>query len=320
MKQVYFIVPSKDFLPSQTHMNQIIQAGVTIESIIHTGKLADLGQLKSDDTEKIIAVDPDFCNWELDTETLGEIPNVLALCASTASYDWTNPGVLEKLKIPLTNVPGFNADSVAEYAVCMAIEVARRLPMVIKNNWGPISDLNGPFLLKGKKAGVIGLGRVGTRLAEILQGIGMDVVYWSKRSEDERFMQRELQELFSESDLIIPAIVVNDETKQLISHALIDQIKTRAVLVGINRTRELWDEEYIINKVESGELGGYAYEGEQNISPETYKGNVWALPPIAWMTKDSMENLEQIWTDSIISVCNGEPQNVVSWLPGYAQS
>jgi len=73
---------------------------------------------------------------------------------------------------------------------------------------------------------------------------------------------------------------------------LIDQIKSKAVLVGINRTRELWDEEHIISKVESGELGGYAYEGGQIISPDTYS-NVKYWPTRVGKIFSKMSRLDE---------------------------
>ena len=181
-KTVYFIIPSEDFLPASSLLDRIREQGVVVETIAHTGHLRDLEQLKNDSSAKILAIDPDFCNWELDTESLASIPDIQAICLSTASFDYANPDEVSKLNIPLVNVPGFNTDSVAEYALCMAIETARRLPMVIKNQWQPVG-LTEPLLLKGKTAGIVGLGRVGTRIAEVLHGIGMKVIYWSKHSD-----------------------------------------------------------------------------------------------------------------------------------------
>jgi phosphoglycerate dehydrogenase-like enzyme len=308
MAKVYFIVPSEDLLPSAALLDRIAERDVVIEILVHMGKLADLRQLETDTSEKVLAIDPDFCDWDLDVETLKSIPGIRGICLSTTSFDYAKPDVVRKLDIPLINVPGFNADSVAEYALCMAIETARRLPLVIRNNWQPVG-VSEPILLRGKTAGVVGLGRVGTSVAEVLQGIGMNVVYWSRKSQDDRFTKVALTEVFSSSDLIVPALAVNEETKQLISNHIIDSMSPTAIMVGINRVRELWDEGYVIRKVQSGDLGGYAYEGAE--TAPRHEGNVWALPHISWMTKDSMDNLERIWTENILAVLDGTPQNLV---------
>ena len=309
--KIYFLVPDgKDTVPTASQLDSI-KEHAEIEIIPHKGKLAEIAKLKEDSSEKILAVDPDTFEWDLDAETLKEIPNVKGVCTSSTSFDWIKPTELKGMGILGINVPGFSSDSVAEYAVCMAIETARQLPMVIKNGWIP-TPMDKPFLLKGKKAGVIGLGRIGKRMAEILQGIGMEVLYWSRSSTDARFKKVELDELFRQADLIMPALVENKETKQIITNARIDLMKPTSIFVGINRVKAIFDEDYLIQKVERGEIGGYAFEGDNRKSLEEYKDNIWALPPIAWATHDSLENLMQIWVDNIIALAKGQPQNVVN--------
>jgi glycerate dehydrogenase len=310
---IYFIVPSDENLPTK-HMDAIRQDNqVTV--FHHVGTLAnlkELDQLKADTEPKIIAVDPAAFNWTgFDAETLADVPNVVGVCHSTTSFDWIKPQVLKGLGIKACNCPGFSSDSVAEYAVCMAMDTARRLPMTIKNGWES-GFLDRGMLLKGKKAAVIGLGRIGTRMAEILQGIGMDVIYWSRSATDDRFTKVELDELFSQADVVMPALVENDETKQLITRERIDMMKPTAIMVGLNRIRDLWDEEYVIDKVNNNQLGGYAYEGDDHKPLETYKGNVWALPAIAWKTQDSLDNLMTIFAQNIIALAQGRAQNVVN--------
>lgn len=309
--KVYFIVPSQDVLPTKEQIVSIEEEGVKVETIIHKGKLATLPQLQEDTEEKILAVEPDSFDWEFDAETLEKIPKVIGVCTATTSFDWIKPDQLKKFGIKGINAPGFSKDSAAEYAVCMAIDTARYLPMVIKNGWKPISPIQ-PFVLKGKKAGVIGLGRIGHRMAEILQGIGMEVLYWSRSERDQRFKFVELDDLFKEVDVLMPALVENEETKKIITKERIDMIKPTSILVGISRVKMLWDEKYIIEKVEKGTLGGYAFEGGNNKPLETYKGNIWALPEIAWATHDSIENLTQIWVDNIKALIKGRPQNVIT--------
>jgi lactate dehydrogenase-like 2-hydroxyacid dehydrogenase len=209
-------------------------------------------------------------------------------------------------------VPGFSLDAVAEYAVAMAIEVSRRLPMVVKNKWKANFDISKPVLLKDKIAGIIGLGRIGKRMAEICQGIGMKVIYWSRNSKDNRFKKVKLDELFKTSDVIMPALVESIETKKLIAKKQFDSMKKSAVLVGINRVKAIWDENYILEKVKKGEIAGYAMEGDNAKEPSTYEGNVWAVPPIAWYTQESLDNLMKIWVDNMIAFAKGKPQNVVN--------
>ena len=308
--KIYLIVSGKDAGLSKDQMQSLKKVG-EVKIISHKGKLSDIKELVNDKTDKILAVDPDSFDWNLDVEALDTIQNVKAICTQSTSFDWIKPTELRKKNIVACNCPGFSSDSVAEYALCMAIEASRCLAVYVKNNWKV--DWNAkPMLLKGKTVGIIGLGRIGTRMAELCAGIGMNVVYWSKMKRDKRFTYVSLKDLFASSDLIMPALVENPETKTLITHTLLDTVKPTTIIVGINRVKVLLDEEYIIKQVENEKIGGYALEGDNAESLPNYKGNVWALPAMAWYTQDSLANLLALWVENIIAVAMNNPQNVVN--------
>ena len=308
--KLYFIVSSDDDVPSKDLLSKLKNIGEVVV-VRHKGQLSKLDQLKKDEDEKVLALDPGVFDWNLDVETIKEIPNVKAVCTSSTSFDWIKPKLLKEMGVIGCNVPGFSKDSVAEYALCMAIEVARRVPVLVKNNWKCDFEQQ-PMLLKGKVAGVLGLGRIGTRMAELCQGIGMEVIYWSRKSVDKRFKNVELDELFKTADLIMPALIENDDTKKIVTHQRLDLMKKTACLVGINRVRAIWDEKYVLEKVKNGEIAGYAFEGEDAKEPSAYEGNVWSLPAMAWFTKDALENLMRIWVENVKAAAEGNPQNVVN--------
>lgn len=307
--KLYFIAPTAEDIPSKELLNKLEKNGEVV-IIIFKGLLSNIDQLKIDTDEKILALDPTSFDWNLDIEALKAIPKVKAICTSSTNYAWLKSKTVKDMGIVLCNVPGFSSDSVAEYALCMAIEVARRSAMVVKNNW-KCSFEQQPMLLKGKTAGIIGLGRIGKRMAELCQGIGMSVIYWSRHTTDDRFTKVAIDDLFSESDVIIPALIENEDTEKIMTHNRLDLIKKSSILVGINKVRTLWDEKYILDKVKNSEIAGYAFEGEDAKEPKYYEGNVWSLPPIAWYTQDSMKNLLRIWVDNVKAASEGNPQNVV---------
>ena len=83
-------------------------------------------------------------------------------------------------------------------------------------------------------------------------------------------------------------------------------MKPNAVLVGIERVREIWDEDYVFEKVKKGEIGGYALEGK-GVKPLTkYKGNVLPLPGMAGYTKAAFANLIKIWVKNMLSAAKGK--------------
>ena len=310
--KIYFIVSSNEDTPSKELLAKLKSAGkVTV--IRHKGKLAQLKQLQKDKEPKVIGLDPGVFDWDLDAEAFQEIPNVKAVCTSSTSFDWLKPKELKKLGIVACNVPGFSSDSVAEYALCMAIAVARRTSSVFGKKWGEYDfERTPPMLLKGKNAAIIGLGRIGKRMAELCDGIGMNVIYWSRKSRDKRFKYVNIDRLFKSADLVMPALIENEETKKIVTKKRLDLMKPSAILVGINRVRSIWDEDYVLKKVRNREIAGYAFEGEDLKHPSAYKGNVWCLPAMIWFTKDSLENLMEIWVNTVKAAAQGKPQNKVN--------
>lgn len=306
----YLIVPNNKFGLTPAQEEKLKALGEII-IVPHKGKLAEISKLKNDPDEKIIGVDPDVFDWDLDVQALDNIPNVKAVCTSSTSFDWIKPKELKEKGILALNCPHFSTDAVAEYVVAMTIEGLRKTALHMKNNWKVDWDSK-PMLLRGKTVGIVGLGTIGKRIAENMQGLGASVVYWSKNTRDKSFKYVELKELFKTADVVIPAMAVNEESKKVITNSLIDSMKNTALIVGINRVKSLFDQDYILEKVAKKEIGGYAFEGDDSKELKNYKGNVWTTPPIAWFTDKSLENLIDIWVNNMASVAQGNPQNVVN--------
>ncbi len=307
----YFIVLGKSagLTPEQT--KNLEKLG-TIVTITHKGKLSDLRQLQNDTGDKILAVDPDVFDWDLEIEAVKQLKNVKAVCPQSTAFDWVHPKELKALGIPVSNCPHFPAESVAEYVVALTIEGLRKTALHLKNKWEMNWDARGSSL-RGKTVGVIGLGAIGHGIATNMHAMGANVIYWSKHTKDKNFKYVSVDELFRTSDVIIPAMATNDGSKKVITNTHLDSMKKTALFVGLNRiVKELLDEEYLFKKVEKGEIGGYAFESDFAKDVTHYKGNIWSVPAIAWYTDDSVANLLDIWVNNMIAVAKDTPQNVVN--------
>ncbi len=255
-----------------------------------------LAELQSDD-EKILALDPDFVGWKFSNEDIDYVKNLKAICLQTTSFGWIDATHAASLGIPVTNLRGFSTEAVAEFSLMMTLALARNIPVVMHDNFKQDFVKHQGVELKGKKAGVIGLGSIGKRYAELCKGMGMEVVYWSRDSKDDRFTFLELEDLMMASDVVFPALADNDETKKIITNELISKIKSSTLFVSI--AHKLYDHDHIIEMVNKGKLYGYAFE-EENGSPLNYKGNILALPAVAWATDGSMKKNGELWVDSVI--------------------
>lgn len=115
----------------------------------------------------------------------------------------------------------------------IAFSLARRLPLVIRDGWKTDFDAYRGIELSGKTAGIIGLGRIGTRIAEMTQAFGMETLYWSRSTRDSRFTYLELADLIRESDVLFYTLAKNDETLHILSPELLTNLKKTALVVSI---------------------------------------------------------------------------------------
>lgn len=300
--KIFILSPNTDTQLSQDHLNALKAAGeVTLINKIKP--FEEITELYEGHEPRIIAVDPDFSDWKFPNEVIDKIPNLKAICLQTTSFSWVDVGHCKQKGIPVVNLRGFSSIAVAEWATMLTLALARRLPVVIKDNWKLDYEKHRGFELRGKTAGVIGLGRIGTAAAENLAGLGMQVQYWSKHSEDQRFNKVALDELMRSSDVIVSAVAHNAETETLLSDDQVKTMKPTALLVDI--THPIYNTELVLQLAADSKIGGYAFEDEKN-SFGHYPGNVWNGPALAWCTNESMSRNAEQWVESIVKAAKGE--------------
>ena len=256
--------------------------------------------------KKIIALDPDFCEWKIPNELLDKIPNLNAVCLQTTSFSWIDIEHMKKKGIVVTNLRGFSGEAVAEWAIMTAMNLARKIPLVIKNDWTGDYTKHKGIEMKGKIAGIVGLGRNGSRIAEICNSLGMRVIYWSKNSRNKNFKYVELKELMSTSDLIFPTFAQNAETEKLLTDSMLKSMKKTAIFVST--IHKIYNHKLLLEMVKKGDLFGYGFEQSSSefIEFEKFDGNIWAGPELAWATEDSIKKNAMQWTESIISASKGK--------------
>lgn len=267
------------------------------------------------DKEKIIAVGPELVDWKFPNEFIEKIKNLKAVCIPTTSFSWIDGKFLRSKGIDFLNVPKYSTESVAEYAISLMLNLAKKLPLIIKNNWKLDYEEHRGWEVKGKTIGIVGLGSIGTRIAELGKGMGMNVIYWSRKSKDKRFQYNSLENLLSASDFIFPTLVRNEETEKILDKKMLDLMKEGSFIVSITGN-DLFDLDYAISLIKKGKLAGLAFESDKytinNFKFEKFGGNILVTPPIAWYTKEAVERDFRIWVENIESVVIGKPKNVMN--------
>ncbi len=288
-------------------LESLKQANVDIMVIKAIAPLSDCAELFVGNEDRLLCLNPDYVGWKLESKDYESIPNLKGIFTESTGFEWVNAEAANKLNIPICNIRAFNHQAVAEWAVMMMFNLARQTPKLIKDGF-PL-DFDKDFMkyrgiqLRGKTAAIIGLGNIGSAIAERCAGLGMNVVYWSRSSSDDNYEKLPLEEVLKTADVIFPATAKNNETLSLISDEMIRTIKKEAIVVDV--VHAVFNHQLLLDMVSSDDLFGYGFEGEPKEFAK-FEGNVWAAPAYAWATYESMYNSVVKLVDNIVSASKDE--------------
>lgn len=277
-------------------------------------KLEEVKELYEENDGLVLGLAPGWIegSWNGFTmEKANKIKNLKAVCLATTSYGWLPFRELAEKNIPVSNVPGKSTDAVAEYYIFMMTSLLRHLPAIMKNNWTYVegkreigTDAN------GLTAGIIGLGSIGRKTADLCAGYGMKVNYWSRSQKECPYQYQDLEEICKTSDVIFLCTVADESTKDIINQSRIDLMKTTAIFLTPIDTIS-YDKKYMIEKIEKGELGGLGFESDEEKLAD-FKGNIFPAPEIAYYTQQTIDKESAIMTESLVAAYHGHPVNVVN--------
>lgn len=289
------------------------QCGIEVVLTPEVAPLSECSELFEGDEERILCLNPDYVGWKLSADDYKDIPNLKGIFGAATSFSWIDASYADENNIPVCNIRNFSTQAVAEWAMTMMFNLARQVPRLIKDDF-PL-DFDKDFMkyrgveLKGKTVGIVGLGNIGSAIAERAEGLGMNVVYWSHSSKEVSYERKELAELFATADVVLPTMAINDETKKLITPELLTSMKPTAMLVTI--VHGLFDKQVALDMVKDEKLFGFGFEAKAG-EFKSYEGNVWAAPEYAWTTDGSMNNSMIKWVENMVNASQDNFPNKVN--------
>jgi D-3-phosphoglycerate dehydrogenase len=214
----------------------------------------------------------------------------------TGARSYMNPEELGELGIDVHLIKGYGDTAVAECAIALMWEAARGIARMDREmragNWLREDALQ----LTGKTLGLIGFGGIAAEVARIACGSGMRVIAWNrspKKHPNVEFV--DLDELLTESDVVSIHLLLNDETRGLVSRACIEAMKPGVILVNTARGA-IVDEAAMIDALKSGHirhagLDVFNTEPLPADHPLTKLPNVTLSAHSAFRTPEASENL-----------------------------
>lgn len=312
--KITVFVPKETFTQSQ--LNQLNGLGdVSFTANSQEQSIDEL--LKLAQGADVIAPDPDaFGGFEKAkprlTQVMESLPNLRGVCLSTTSFGWIDLDYCKGKSIPVCNVPGYSRESVAEHAIALLLCLAKRIIVTDRRTQKGQYKMEKGFELKGKTLGVIGLGSIGSRVAELGQALGMKVIAYNRSPKTIPGVEmRPLDEVLNLSDAISLNTTHEPANVGIIGKDQISKMKDGVIIVN-TVDRELVDETCMAEALKSGKVYGYALEAEDlDHGPLADVENAILIKGFGWYTKEALDNLFQIWVNNICAAVNGKAQNLV---------
>lgn len=251
-------------------------------------------------------------------EVMADCPGLRIISIWGTGTDNVDLTAAKELGVTVTNTPGANALSVAEHTVAILLALARQIPLLDNGTragqWPRVPMVQ----LSGKALGIIGLGAIGTHLARMAKGLGMEVIAWTRRATPERaekagvrFVSRE--ELMQTSDVVSMNLGLNDETRGFLTAEDFDRMKPTAFFVNTARAG-LIAPGALVDALENKKIAGAALDAydEEPLPADdalTKFANVVLTPHNAGMTPESTRTGLMMTVDNVADFLSGKGVN-----------
>ena len=226
----------------------------------------------------------------------------------------------KKKGIAVSNASGYSNEAVSELVLGMVLSFMRNISKVEercrngKDKTGRVGNE-----VKGKTVGIVGLGKIGRRTAEIFSCLGAKILACSRsRHSDAPSYVREVEmdELLASSDIVILHCPLTPETRGLIGKKERVRMKSSAILVNVARGPVV-DEKALCEALEKGEIRGAlvdVFDKEPPLSLDTpllLAPNTLLTPHVAFATKESMSLRAEIVFENLRAWMEGQQINVI---------
>ena len=263
----------------------------------------------------------------LSAQTISQLPRLKFIGVTATGYNMVDLSAARARGIPVSNVPVYSTDTVAEYVMALMLNFYRQpqfhSELVKRGDWSKCPDFSfwrTPLAeLAGRTIGIVGFGRIGHRVGELATAFKMRVLANSltrTRVPSYPIEWRELPEIFAESDVVTLHCPLTPESTGMVNKALLAQMKKTAYLVNTARG-PLINEKDLAEALRQGTIAGAALDvvSSEPIpadSPLLKAHNLTLTPHIAWATIEARRRLMQVTAQNIAAFQAGKPINVVN--------
>jgi D-3-phosphoglycerate dehydrogenase len=252
----------------------------------------------------------------VDARLLSQAPQLKLVVTATSGFDHLDLTALQERSIQVCYTPEANVESAAAHTWTLLLALTRHLPTaaaaVHRGEWR--DSIPRGELLEGKRLGLVGLGRVGTRVAEIARAFRMSVMAFDPYIDNETFLKSKAEragqmEVLLASDVISFHVPLTKETRRMINQATLPLLNPHAFLINTSRGGVI-DEADLAQAMDGGILRGAALDVFENeplprASKLRGRANVILSPHLGAYTWQALEAASQQAVDRIIEWADG---------------
>lgn len=262
----------------------------------------------------------------INREVMAQLPQLKYIGVLATGYNVVDIEAAHERGIIVTNVPAYSTESVAQMVFAHLLTVTNRTEhYALQNRQGRWSK-NPDFCywdfshmeLAGKTFGIVGLGNIGRRVAEIALAFGMQVKALTSKSADTLpagIEKADLEVLLATSDVISLHCPLTDTTRHLINRDTLSKMRPSAILINTGRG-PLVDDQAVASALAKGKLAAFCAdvlteEPPKADNPLLNQPNALITPHIAWATEEARSRLLQVAISNVQAFLNAQPKNVV---------
>ena len=280
---------------------------------------------KTTDPAKLVeeAKDADamiLANMPMPADVLRKCDKLKFIDVAFTGVDHVGLDAAKEKNIAVSNASGYSNEAVSELVIGTTLSLARNIRSV-EDRCREGKDKTGlvGWEIKGKTVGIIGLGKIGTRTAELFHAFGANVLAQSRTHHDgvaEYIEQVSQEELLRRSDIVVLHCPLNDSTRGMINAEKLAMMKPTALLVNVARGPVVVEKD-LAAALENGVIAGATidvFDKEPPLdtaSPILHAPNCLVTPHVAFATQQSMSLRAEIVFDNLAKWMEGHQINVI---------
>ena len=262
----------------------------------------------------------------LKEEELKQLPKLKYIGVLATGFNNIDTEYARNHGIVVSNIPSYSTESVVQMTFAHIFNITNQVSHyaseVKAGQWSQNPDFcywNTPLQeLAGRTLGIIGLGNIGMRVAQVAHCLGMDVFALTSKEKDQLptgVQKTTLEGLLGVADILTLHCPLSPDTYHLINEERLAMMREGAILINTSRGA-LVDEQAVANALESGRLQAYgadvmSKEPPLADNPLLRQAHAHLTPHIAWATLEARQRLIKTGIENVKAFVEGQPQNVV---------